>query len=82
MYFSCYGKKDTNQSWGNVTFLFPNKKVTKEGGIGEALSSALSSALRAACGGCALHAPAGAAASKAALSYVPHPAALDYCKAS
>ena len=26
---------------GNVTFLSPNKKVTKEVGIGEALSSAL-----------------------------------------
>ena len=41
MYFSCSGKKVTTQSWGNVIFLFPNKKVTKEVGIGEALSSAL-----------------------------------------
>ena len=47
---------------GNVTFLSPNKKVTKEVGIGEALKVALSSAPRAAFGGCALHAPAGAAA--------------------
>ena len=45
------------QEMGGVTFLSPNKKVTKEVGIGEALCVALPRA-------------------KAALSYVPHPAAL------
>ena len=52
----------------NCYFLVPNKKVTKEVGIGEALNALLSVALRAGLmPGCALHAPAGAAAIQAAL---------------
>ena len=56
-------------------FLVPDKKVTKEAGIGEALSRLLSSALRAGLTpGCALHAPAGAATIEATRPYKPHPA--------
>ena len=36
-----FNKYFTAHKNGSVTFLFPNKKVTKEVGIGEALSSAL-----------------------------------------
>ena len=64
-----YASKD------DVTFLSLNKKVTKELSIGAALYVMLSSALRAAFGGCALHAPAGAAAIQSTRPYVPHPAA-------
>ena len=42
MCFSCFAKKmEAVQKRGSVTFLSPNKKVTKEVGIGEVLKVAL-----------------------------------------